>query len=132
LAAIACAPGGSRTPDARLRTAALYPLSYGRECRLKGSLPAVNTQTVNGRQKIWGIVGLLAYLVVGAFPYLTSGLMVPGPWLYILWGIWLVGAGLAWRTFQRRPAMVLVFAPVAVAVWFVFVTAGEQLFGWTA
>ena len=24
------APGGSRTPDARLRTAALYPLSYGR------------------------------------------------------------------------------------------------------
>jgi hypothetical protein len=127
-----CAPGGSRTPDARLRTAALYPLSYGRQCGLKGSLPPVNSQKIEGPHKIWGIVGLLAYLVVGAFPYLTSGLMVPGPWLYILWAIWLVGAALAWRTFQRRPAMVLVFAPAAVAFWFLFVSAGEQLLSWTA
>ena len=27
------APGGTRTPDARLRTAALYPLSYGGAAR---------------------------------------------------------------------------------------------------
>ena len=67
-----------------------------------------------------GIVGLLAYLVVGVFPYLASGLMVPGPWLYILWAIWLVGAVLAWRTFQRRPVMVLLFAPAAVAFWFLY------------
>ena len=92
----------------------------------------MNSQTADRSQKIWGIVGLLAYLVVGAFPYLTSGLMVPGPWLYILWAIWLIGAVLALRTFQRRPAMVLVVAPAAVAFWFLFVTAGERLLGWTA
>ena len=102
------------------------------QCCLKASLPSVNSQKSDRPSKIWGIVGLLAYLVVGAFPYLTSGLMVPGPWLYILWAIWLVGAVLAWRTFQRHPVRVLFFAPAAVVFWFLYVTAGEQLLGWTA
>ena len=83
-------------------------------------------------QKILGIIGLLAYLVVGFFPYLASGLMVPGPWLFVLWAVWLVGLVLAWRTLQRRPAMVLLFPPAAVAFWFLYLTAGEQLLGWTA
>ena len=83
-------------------------------------------------QKFLGILGLLAYLVTGFFPYLASGLMVPGPWLFILWAVWVVGLVLAWQTFQRRPAMVLLFAPAAVAFWFLYLTAGEQLLGWTA
>ena len=37
-------------------------------------------------------MGLLAYLAVGVFPYLPSGLVVPGPWLYILWAVWLARA----------------------------------------
>ena len=82
--------------------------------------------------KVWGIVGLVAYLIVGVFPYLSSGLMVPGPWLFILWAVWVVGLAFAWRTFRRRPVMVLLFAPVAVAFWFLYVTVGEQLLGWTA
>ena len=86
----------------------------------------------SGARKIWGIVGLLAYLLVGFFPYLASGLMVPGPWLFILWAIWLAGAVLAWLTFQRRPLRVLIFAPAAVAFWFLYVTAGEQFLDWTA
>ena len=92
----------------------------------------MDSHTGKNPQNIWGIVGLLAYVAVGLFPYLTSGLMVPGPWLYILWAIWVIGAVLAWRTFRTRPVMVLLFAPVAVAFWFIFVTVGEQLFGWTA
>ena len=95
-------------------------------------LKTVNSQIGKNPQRIWGIVGLLAYLLVGVFPYLPSGLMVPGPWLYILWAIWLGGALLAWRTFQSRPVMVLLFAPAAVAFWFIYVTVGEQLLGWTA
>ena len=83
-------------------------------------------------QKVLGVVGLVAYLIVGAFPYLTSGLMVPGPWLFIVWAVWLIGAVLAWRTFQRSPVWVLAFAPAAVAFWFVYVSLGEQLLGWTA
>ena len=78
-----------------------------------------------------GIIGLLAYLVVGVFPYVVSGLVVPGPWVYILWAIWLVGAVFALQTFQRRPVWVLIFAPAAVAFWFLYVTVGEQLLGWT-
>jgi hypothetical protein len=85
---------------------------------------------MDGR-KVLGVVGLVAYLVVGAVPYLTSGLVVPGPWIYILWALWLVGLVLAWRTFRTRPAMVLLFAPAALAFWFLYVTAGEQLLGWT-
>jgi len=92
----------------------------------------VDSQTAGNSQNIWGIVGLLAYVAVGLFPYLTSGLMVPGPWLYILWALWVLGAFLAWRTFRRRPLLVLLFAPAAVAIWFVYVTVGEQLLGWTA
>ncbi len=85
-------------------------------------------------QKFLGIrLGVWCSIVpVGAFPYLASGLMVPGPWLFVLWAIWLAGAFLAWRTFQRRPVMVLLFAPAAVAFWFLYLTAGEQLLGWTA
>ena len=64
-------------------------------------------------QKVLGIVGLLGYVAVGFFPYLASGLMVPGPWLFILWAIWVVGLVLAWRTFRRRPALVLIFPPTA-------------------
>lgn len=63
---------------------------------------------------------------------MVSGLMVPGPWLFILWAVWLGGLALAWRTFQTHPAMVLLFAPAAVAFWFLYVTAGERLLGWTA
>jgi hypothetical protein len=83
-------------------------------------------------QKFLGILGLVLYLAVGVFPYLASGLMVPAPWLFVLWAIWLVGLFLAWRTFQRRPPMVLLFPPAAVAFWFLYLTAGEQLLGWTA
>ena len=92
----------------------------------------MNSQTGKEPQRIWGILGLVAYLGIGVFPYLSSGLMVPGPWLFVLWGIWLIGTFLAWRTFQSRPVMVLLFAPAAVAFWFIFVTMGEQLLGWTA
>ena len=83
-------------------------------------------------QKVLGIIGLIAYLAVGVFPYLSSGLVVPFPWLLLLWGLWLVGLFLAWRTLQSRPVMVLLFPVAAVALWFLYITAGEQLLGWTA
>ena len=50
----------------------------------------------------------------------------------ILWAVWIGGLALAWRTFQTHPAMVLLFAPAAVAFWFLYVTAGKRLLGWTA
>jgi len=82
--------------------------------------------------KVLGVIGLLVYLVVGFFPYSVSGLTVPGPWLFILWGIWVVGLVLAWRTYRTHPAMVLLYAPAALVFWFIYITAGENLLGWTA
>jgi hypothetical protein len=81
--------------------------------------------------KILGIVGLIAYLVVGWVPYLVSGLVVPGLALFLLWAVWIAGLVWAWRTFRKRPVWTLAFAPAAVAFWFLYVTIGEQVFGWT-
>jgi hypothetical protein len=83
-------------------------------------------------QKVLGVIGLVAYLVVGMFPYLPSGLMVPLVGLWGLWVAWLFGAVLTWRTFRSRPAWTLVSAPAALVFWFVYVSIGERLFGWTA
>ena len=82
-------------------------------------------------EKVLGVVGLVAYLGVGFFPYLSSGLVVPAPWIFLLWALWIVGLVFAWRTFRSRPALLLLFPVAAVAFWFLYLTAGEQLFGWT-
>ena len=52
-----------------------------------------------GLQKAVVVVGLVAYLATG-FVYLTSGLVVPMPWLAVLWVVWLVGLWLVARLFQ--------------------------------
>src|SRR5690242_20316683 len=48
------APGGTRTPDARLRTAALYPLSYGGAVR--PSYPTRAGAAVNDRPAVRSVV----------------------------------------------------------------------------
>jgi hypothetical protein len=70
-------------------------------------------------ERIAGVLGLILYLGVGFF-YLTSGLVVPFPWLALLWAIWLGGLFWAVLVYRSRPA------------WFLFVTAGERFLGWTA
>jgi len=79
---------------------------------------------------ISGIVGIGLYLVVGFF-YLSSGLVVPGPWLLILWAIWLAGIYVLVLVFRRRRAWTPLVAVAAAAVWWIYVTVGEAVFGWT-
>jgi hypothetical protein len=81
--------------------------------------------------RILGVLGVLAYLGIGYF-YLASGLMVPGPWLFILWAVWLAGAGLVIVAFRRRPGMTIMVAAAAAVFWYVFVQLGSWLLGWTA
>lgn len=78
-----------------------------------------------------GIVGVILYLVVGFF-YLTSGLVVPGIALALLWAIWLGGLWLVVRLFRTRPQLVPLLAVGAAAFWFAYVEGGAQIFGWTA
>ncbi|HEU4894576.1 MAG TPA: hypothetical protein VFT85_01965 [Acidimicrobiia bacterium] len=80
---------------------------------------------------VLGVIGVVAYAATG-FLYLTSGLVVPVPWIAVLWVIWL--AGLYWlvRTFRRRRRWTPVVPIAAVVLWWLFVTIGGTLFGWTA
>jgi hypothetical protein len=81
----------------------------------------------------WALAGLsaAAHLVVGVF-YVSSGLVAPG-WavaVLLLWWVLLAVqlSRLALRGSWWTPAVPV----VAFATWYVVLTAGERLLGWTA
>lgn len=80
---------------------------------------------------VLGIVGLVAYAFTGLV-FVSSGLVVPAPWLFVLWAAWLAGVYLAIRLFVTRRPWTLMAAVAVAAFWWVFVTVGEAMFGWTA
>ena len=101
-----------------------------REVRLPPPQDMSGDAGPGGLQKAVVVVGLVAYLATG-FVYLTSGLVVPMPWLAVLWVVWLVGLWLVARLFRAWSWWVLAAAPLAAAFWFLYLTAGERLLGWT-
>lgn len=80
---------------------------------------------------ISGIAGIGLYLLVGFF-YLSSGLVVPPPWLILLWAIWVAGIYPLMTVFRRRRVSTPVVAVAAALVWWIYLTVGGTLFGWTA
>ena len=76
------------------------------------------------------VLGLAAHLVVGFF-YLAAGLVVPGPWLFVLWAVWLLLLVLAIRR-RQRPPWVLAIPVAAVVLLLVAVSLGERWLGWQA
>lgn len=78
-----------------------------------------------------GVLGIVLYLAVG-FVYLVSGLVVPPPWLVVLWLIWLAGVYPLVLVFQRRRAWTPLLAVAAAVVWFLYLTIGEAMLDWTA
>lgn len=104
--------------------------------RSSANFPSPMTQTSTTRR--WstgatalGVVGIVAYALTG-FLFIAGGLVVPGPWLYVLWAAWLAGVYLVFRLFITRRPWTFLAAVAAVAFWWVFVTLGEALLGWTA
>lgn len=78
-----------------------------------------------------GIAGIVLYVTVGGL-YLASGLVVPYPWVFALWALWITGiAGLV-RVLRRSPAWAPAVAAGALIVWVVIVALGDRLLGWTA
>ena len=77
------------------------------------------------------VLALVLMLPIGFF-YLTSGLVVPGPWLFVLWALYLALVVLAVRLTRRRSWWVAAVPVGAALLWWGFLTAGEALFGWTA
>ena len=80
---------------------------------------------------ISGVLGLVLYLATG-FLYISSGLVVPGVWLILIWVIWLAGIYLLVRVFQTARAWTPLVAVGAVAFWWIYVSLGEYLLDWTA
>lgn len=102
------------------------------------STPApVATDTQGGSQSAprhrWvGWLTILLYLVTGLFPYLVSGLAVPGVGLIVLMTCWAIGLTFTIRLARSRPVVSLLAIPTAWLFWWAYVSAGEAIFGWTA
>lgn len=75
------------------------------------------------------VVGYLL-LAVATYFYLASGLLVPGPWLFVLWAVMLVLVYLSIR-WWRRPVLVLALPFVAGLFWLAFVQGLGSIFDWT-
>jgi len=80
---------------------------------------------------ISGWAGVVLYLVLGLV-YLTSGLVVPLPGLVVLWLIWLAGWFFVVRLFRTRRIWTPIVALAGTVFWWVYLSLGEALFGWTA
>jgi hypothetical protein len=72
-----------------------------------------------------------AHLVVGVF-YLSSGLVAP-LWAVVVLGVWWVLLAVQLSRLALRGSWWTPAVPVvAFATWYVVLTAGERLLGWTA
>ena len=96
-------------------------------------MSTTTTSTARGaqtprRSTLW-LTGALH--VVALWPYTVSGLVAPG-WavlsLLVLWAVLGVVAVLVHRRWGALSALVPL---VAVGLWFLALTLGEQLLGWT-
>ena len=77
------------------------------------------------------VLAVLAHLGTGIL-YLAAGLVAPLWAVLSLWALWVV---LLWglvRLWRRRPLTALAVPPLALALFFAAITAGEQFLDWTA
>ena len=87
--------------------------------------------TVSQIGGVLGVVGILAYLLVGLL-YFGSGLVMPYPWVFGMWALWIGGIVGLIRAFQSARAWTLVVPVGALTLWVLIVQLGSWLFGWTA
>jgi hypothetical protein len=86
-----------------------------------------------GRGPWPAVAAVLAFLalVPVAFFYAASGLLVPGPWLFLMWLLLLVLLVVAVLLARRRSYWVLAVPVVGGAAWWAIVSAGERWLDWT-
>lgn len=94
-------------------------------------MQAESTRGTGTAATISGIIGIVLYAATG-FVYLTSGLVVPVPWLPVLWAIWVAGLYVLVTFFRKRRVWTPLVAVGSAIVWWLFLTIGETFFDWTA
>ncbi len=77
--------------------------------------------------RILGWVGVLTHLVIGAFPFAVSGLMLANGPLYAVWAVWGVGVPVAFALRRRRPELTPFVPIVSLAIWFAVVSKYDTL-----
>lgn len=77
------------------------------------------------------VLGLALLLPVGLF-YLASGLVVPLPWLVVLWLVFVTLVAANVVLVRRHSWWAPLPAVAGAAVWWLTVTLGERFGGWTA
>lgn len=96
-----------------------------------GTEPTVPRPPRTVGRTVVAVVGLLLMLPVGFF-YLTSGLVVPGPWLVALWALFVALLLTAVQLARRRSWWVPAVPAAAFALWLLVLSLGGQLLGWQA
>lgn len=76
------------------------------------------------------VLAWLAMVPVGFF-YAASGLLVPGPWLFLMWLLYLALLVATFALTRRRSYLVLVPPVLGAVLWWAIVSAGEAWLGWT-
>jgi hypothetical protein len=94
------------------------------------SSPPRTRRTASPGRTAAAVVALLAMAPAGFF-YAASGLVVPGPWLYLMWLLYLVLLVAAVRLARRRSYLVLMVPVVAGVAWWSLLSLGDAYWGWT-
>ena len=76
------------------------------------------------------VLAWLAMVPVGFF-YAASGLLVPGPYLFGMWAIYVALLVATFLLTRRRSLLVLVPPIVGAVLWWAIVSAGEAWLDWT-
>lgn len=75
-------------------------------------------------------IGVVAYLLVGVFPYLASYFILPPGALMVLMGLWVFGLIWTLRLARNSPTRTPLAPFIAVVTWAVLVQVGGSVFGW--
>jgi hypothetical protein len=76
------------------------------------------------------VVAWLAMVPVGFF-YAASGLLVPGPYLFLMWAAYVVLLVAAVLLTRRRSYWVLAVPVVGGGLWWGVISLGERYLDWT-
>jgi hypothetical protein len=97
--------------------------------------PATGPGTARGRPGavaavVVAVISWLAMVPVGFF-YAASGLLVPGPYLFLMWAAYAVLLVVAVLLTRSRSYWVLAVPVVGGVLWWGVVSAGERWLDWT-